>query len=54
VLVESLYNSMRTGAAPIIGVEEGIQSALVCFAIDEAMDAGKVVDLNPLWALVKA
>jgi len=54
VLVESLYDSMRTGAAPLIGVEEGIQSALVCFAIDEAMDTGKVVDLNPLWARVKA
>jgi predicted dehydrogenase len=53
VLVESLHNSMRTGAAPLVGVEEGIKSAVVCFAIDEAMDTGKVVDLRPIWKRVK-
>jgi predicted dehydrogenase len=52
VLMESLCRSMRAGEAPLVGVEEGIKSAVVSFAIDEAMDTGTVVNLNPLWARV--
>lgn len=40
---------MRTDAPPKAGVEEGIASALTCFAIDEAMNTGQVVDLRPKW-----
>jgi hypothetical protein len=29
--------------------EEGFRSALVCLAVDQAMQEGKIVDLEPLW-----
>lgn len=49
VLMHGLYESISAGTPPKIGVEEGIRSAIVSFAIDEAMDAGRVVDLAPWW-----
>lgn len=52
VLAGELADSMLTGAAPSVGLEEGLASAVTCFAIDEAMDSGRVVDLAPYWAKV--
>jgi predicted dehydrogenase len=49
VLMRHLYESMIQGLPPRIGVEEGIRSAVVSFAIDEALDTGRVVDLAPWW-----
>ena len=33
-------------------IEEGLSAALVCFAIDEAMDTGTVVDLEGDWVRI--
>lgn len=52
ILAGSLLRSVQTGEVPAIGVEEGIDSAVVSFAIDEALDTGRVVDLKPLWERV--
>ncbi len=49
VLLKALIASMRDNAPPLVGIDEGIKSALVCFAIDEAHDTGTVVDLKPMW-----
>jgi len=49
VLRASLYQSMQTGTAPLVGVDEALRSAVVCFGIDQALDEGRVVDLRPLW-----
>jgi len=49
VLAEELAQSMIHGAPPSAGLEEGLRSAIVCFAIDEAMETGRVVDVGPYW-----
>ena len=49
VLVEELAASMLDGVPPSVGLEEGLASAVTCFAMDEAADTGKVVDLGPHW-----
>lgn len=49
VLAESLAKSMLDGAQPFTGLEDGLKSAVTCFAIDDAMDSGQVVDVNPYW-----
>jgi hypothetical protein len=40
---------MLHGAAPSVGLHEGLTSALTCFAIDEAMETGTVVDVRKYW-----
>ena len=45
---------MLEGAVPAAGLEEGLESALTCFAIDEALEKGTVVDLTPYWEKVDA
>ena len=52
-LVEELADSMLHGSPPKVGIEEGLRSALTCFAIDEAMETGAVVDLAPYWSQMK-
>ncbi|MFW6154958.1 MAG: Gfo/Idh/MocA family protein [Planctomycetota bacterium] len=49
VLINELIAAMRTGDAPAASLEEGLRSAVTCFAIDEATDTGRVVDVRPLW-----
>ena len=34
------------------GMEEGLKSAITCFAIDDAMAEGTVVDVSPYWKTV--
>jgi predicted dehydrogenase len=50
VLAKHIADTMLTGAAPLAGVDEGIKSAAVAFAIDQAQETGQVVDLRPTWA----
>jgi len=52
VLMDSLYRSMKDGVEPLVGVDEGIKSAVVSFAIDETHDTGRIVDLAPFWERV--
>jgi predicted dehydrogenase len=49
ILVDSLLKSMFEGAKPSAGLEDGLKSALTCFAVDQAVAAGEVVDLSGLW-----
>lgn len=49
VLAHELAQSMLRGKKPAVGLLEGLKSAVVCFAIDEAMDTERVVDVNRYW-----
>ncbi|MDA0990223.1 MAG: Gfo/Idh/MocA family oxidoreductase [Verrucomicrobia bacterium] len=49
VLAAELADSMLNGSVPKVGVQEGLKSAIACFAIDDAMDSGQVVDLASYW-----
>lgn len=48
-LGKSLGGSVLRGEAPFTGVEDGLRSAFTAYAIDEAADTGRVVDLAPYW-----
>jgi predicted dehydrogenase len=48
-LAKELVDSMLYGNPPAAGMMEGLESAITCFAIDEAMDNGTVVDLASYW-----
>lgn len=52
ILVKELAESMLKGVTPTVGMEEGLQAAVTCFAIDQAADRGEVVDLGPFWKFV--
>jgi predicted dehydrogenase len=49
VLALELLDSMLKGIAPSVGLMEGLHSAITCFAIDDAMEKGTVVDLASYW-----
>ena len=49
VLARELADTMLKGEPTIAGFEAGLKSSIVCFAIDEAMETGTVVDLAPYW-----
>ena len=49
ILAQELSDSMLNGTPPSVGLNEGMISAIACFAIDEAMDSGTVVDLTDWW-----
>ena len=52
ILCRELAESMLRGTVPTVGIEEGIRAAVTCFAIDDAIDKGEVVDLSPYWEKV--
>ena len=49
-MAKSLVKCLTEGAPPLASVTEGIQSAVVAFAIDQAMQERAVVDLRPWWS----
>lgn len=49
VLADELARSITTHAPPAVGMKEAVESSFVCFAIDEAMDTGQVVDVGNYW-----
>jgi predicted dehydrogenase len=49
VLARELADSMLYQRPPSVGLVEGLESAVTCFAIDEAMDAGTVVNVQRYW-----
>jgi predicted dehydrogenase len=53
VLAKELAETMLHHTPPSVGLMEGLESAVTCFAIDEAMDTGKVVDVAPYWEKIK-
>jgi predicted dehydrogenase len=48
-LTANLIACMLGQAQPLSNLEDGLRSAITCFAIDEAMAKGQVVDAAPLW-----
>jgi len=49
ILGKALADSILNGTPSITPLEDGFAAALTCFAIDEAMSSGKVVDVNNYW-----
>ncbi len=49
VMVESLIQTLLHGVEPATSVMQGIHSAVAAFALDEAADTDKVVDLREMW-----
>lgn len=52
VLGRELLECMVNGAEPLSRLDDGFRTAITCFAIDDAMDSGTVVDLKPYWEKV--
>jgi len=49
ILAQELARSMLEGIQPTAGFLDGLISATTCFAIDKAMETGRVVSLAPYW-----
>ncbi len=49
VLGRELAASMLEGALPAAGLNDGLASAIVCFAAEQARRANQVVELAPYW-----
>ena len=49
VLAKELAALMLRGGTPRASVEDGLKSAVTCFAIDKAANTGRVVDVRPYW-----
>jgi len=49
VLGKELVESMLKGTEPKVGLVDGFNSSVTCFAIDTSMETGKVVKLDPYW-----
>ncbi|MDP8236736.1 MAG: Gfo/Idh/MocA family oxidoreductase [Candidatus Erginobacter occultus] len=49
VLGRALAACMTRGDEPPAGMMEALEASIACFAIDQAMESGRVVDLRPLW-----
>ncbi len=52
VLAAELAESMLNGVEPAVSLKEGLEASVTCFAIDDALDTGKVVDLKSYWAYI--
>lgn len=48
-IMEALYKSMKTGEAPLCSGQEGLRSAIVALALDQAAREQKIVSLDPIW-----
>jgi predicted dehydrogenase len=49
IMGEELGACMVEGATPAADLDNGVLSATACFAIDDAMESGEVVDCLPYW-----
>ncbi len=49
VMAKALVETLLRGTAPLAGVEDGLKSAIAAFGIDQAADAGTVIDLHAMW-----
>ena len=54
VLAEELAATFLRGEATSTTLDDGLEAAVTCFAIDEAMDSGTVVHCAPHWQRVDA
>jgi predicted dehydrogenase len=49
VIMKELFHTMATGDAPKCSGSEGLESAVLAMAIDQAARTGTIVDLEPVW-----
>ena len=49
IMAEELCEVLSSNAAPATGALEGLECAVACIGIDEAMNTNSVVDLEPIW-----
>ncbi len=49
ILGKELADTMLNGTPPLSTLAAGMDSAITCFGIDEAMFTGQVVDMMPYW-----
>lgn len=54
ILARNLANSILHGAPPLATAEDGIKSSFTAFALNESMDTGRVVNLQPMWDRMEA
>ena len=52
VMMNECYETMQKGGLPKTSSSEGLECAVTALAIDEAMNQGTVVDLEPTWQLL--
>ena len=52
ILVAELAESMLNEKVPVVGLKEGLEASVTSFAIDDALDFGKVVDVGQYWERV--
>ena len=48
-LAAEMTRAMTEGVPPSTSFHDGMTSSITCFAIDQAMEEGRVVDLAPVW-----
>ena len=48
-IMKELFRTMTTGEPPKCSGDEGLESAVLALAIDQAARTGTVVDLEPVW-----
>ncbi len=49
ILASELAESMLDGVVPAVSLKEGVEASVTCFAIDDALDNGKVIDVTSYW-----
>jgi predicted dehydrogenase len=49
VIWKELFQCMVRHSKPKCGGDEGLESAVVALAIDQAMRTGRVIDMEPIW-----
>ena len=48
-LVEHLYKMIAEDAPSLTSLDAGIEAAVACFGLQDAMDQGKVIDMRSYW-----
>jgi predicted dehydrogenase len=54
VLIDEMARCMLGGPQPRVGLDTGLDAAVACFGVDEALDRREVIDLSPMWRRVDA
>jgi predicted dehydrogenase len=49
IMAKELCDVLLNNATPVTGALEGLECAVACIGIDEAMNTNSVVDLEPVW-----
>jgi predicted dehydrogenase len=48
-IMKELYETMSEGVTPKCSGDEGLESAVVALALDQAAQTNKMIDLEPIW-----